>query len=159
MSTRSQLDGQKLAEIRNEHASRALARLSSVAESRLEVLVEGAFDYKSIEPSVARFLRGQAERIRRQGATTVLHIGSALVEAKRYLSHGNFLIWVESEVGITARTAQLYMRAALWSKKKGKAVSGFPLSKRRCRDCFGSGPSRLGGFRGRGARAPHDDTL
>ncbi|WP_456865121.1 DUF3102 domain-containing protein [Bradyrhizobium sp. USDA 4503] len=40
----------------------------------------------------------QADRIRQQCAISV--IGKALIEAKRYLSHGEFLRWVESEVCI-----------------------------------------------------------
>jgi hypothetical protein len=87
-----------------------------------------SFDYSSLDPSVAKFLRGQADRIRRQCMTTVVQLGNSLIQSKRYLCHGNFLTWVECEVGITARTAQLYMRAALWTSNKGKVVSDFPAS-------------------------------
>jgi hypothetical protein len=81
------------------------------------------FDYSLVTASLARFLRGQAERIRRQCASSTLQIGRALLEAKRHLSHGAFLQWVESEVCIPARTAQAYMRVASWSVGKGAAVA------------------------------------
>jgi hypothetical protein len=81
------------------------------------------FDYESLPPSVANFLRGQADRIRRQCASSIIHVGKALLEAKRHLSHGAFLCWVEHEVGLPARTAQVYMRAASWSSGKGATVA------------------------------------
>src|SRR4030081_764009 len=80
------------------------------------------FDYSLVAASLARFLRGQAERIRRQCASSILQIGRALLEAKRHLSHGAFIQWIESEVCIPARTAQAYMRVASWSVGKGAAV-------------------------------------
>jgi hypothetical protein len=122
-----QPNGLSTAEEGNAPAPYAVKQQSS-RDAQKTGSLEGSFDYSRVDPSVARFLRGQAERIRRQSATTVLQVGSALLQAKRYLSHGNFLIWVEAEVGITARTAQLYMRAAVWSSTKGKVVEGLPLS-------------------------------
>src|SRR5436305_1571476 len=79
---------------------------------------ELSFDYSSLPPSVARFLRGQADRIRQHCASSIIQIGKALLEAKHHLSHGAFLPWVECEVGIPARTAQVYMRSANWAAGK-----------------------------------------
>jgi hypothetical protein len=73
--------------------------------------------------SVAKFLRGQADRIRRQCATSIIHIGKALLEVKRHLSHGGFLRWVECEAGIPVRTAQAYMRVANWASDKCATVA------------------------------------
>jgi hypothetical protein len=95
-----------------QHASDELNSIHSVR-----------FDYSLVTAPLARFLRGQAERIRRQCASSTLQIGRALLEAKRHLSHGAFLQWVESEVCIPARTAQAYMRVASWSVGKGAAVA------------------------------------
>jgi Protein of unknown function (DUF3102) len=81
------------------------------------------FDYESVPSSVAKFLRGQADRIRRQCTGSVIQIGKALLEAKRHLSHGGFLRWVEAEVGIPARTAQAYMRVANWASGKCATVA------------------------------------
>lgn len=85
--------------------------------------VNSEFDYSSVPCSVARFLKGQADRIRRQCVTSIIQIGKALLEAKHHLSHGDFLSWVESEVGLPARTAQAYMRVAVWASAKGATVA------------------------------------
>ncbi|WP_315731566.1 MULTISPECIES: DUF3102 domain-containing protein [unclassified Bradyrhizobium] len=84
------------------------------------------FDYNSIQPSVAKFLKGQALRIRQYCAKSVIQIGKDLVAAKHYLSHGEFIRWVEYEVGIPARTAQVYMRAASWASSKSASVALLP---------------------------------
>jgi len=81
------------------------------------------FDYESVPSSVAKFLRGQADRIRRQCASSIIQIGKALLESKRHLSHGGFLRWVECEAGIPVRTAQAYMRVASWASTKGATVA------------------------------------
>ena len=84
------------------------------------------FDYHLLEPSVATFLKGHATRIRQQCGTSIIQIGKALMGAKHYLSHGMFLEWVEREVGIRARTAQAYMRAAQWASDKSTAITHLP---------------------------------
>ncbi|MEW6645125.1 MAG: DUF3102 domain-containing protein [Pseudomonadota bacterium] len=84
---------------------------------------DARFDYCSVAPNVASFLKGQAERIRRQCATSIIQIGKALSEAKRHLSHGAFLRWVEWEVGMPARTAQACMRVASWATGKSAVVA------------------------------------
>lgn len=81
------------------------------------------FDYGEVSPSVGTFLRGQADRIRRHCVTSIIQIGKALNESKRHLSHGLFLGWIETEVGIPVRTAQAYMRVADWAGDKGAAVA------------------------------------
>jgi DUF3102 family protein len=86
------------------------------------------FEYDEVTPSVARFLREQADRIRRSAAASVINIGKDLAAAKHYLSHGLFLTWVESEVGIPARTAQVYMQVALWAARKNATVAHLPPS-------------------------------
>jgi hypothetical protein len=73
------------------------------------------FDYASVTIPVAKFLKGQATRIRQYAGKAIVQIGGDLVSAKHYLSHGQFLRWVENEVGIPPRTAQAYMQAAQWA--------------------------------------------
>jgi hypothetical protein len=80
------------------------------------------FDYSSVPSPVANFLKGQADRIRRQCVTSIIQIGKALLEAKRHLSHGAFLLWVEREVCMPVRTAQAYMRVAQWASAKKNAI-------------------------------------
>jgi Protein of unknown function (DUF3102) len=89
---------------------------------------DAAFDYGEVSAPIARFLRGQADRIRRTVGTSIIQLGTDLIEAKRYLSHGSFLGWVELEVGIPARTAQAYMRVAQWAHEKGGNVARLPPS-------------------------------
>jgi hypothetical protein len=86
------------------------------------------FDYASVPTSVAKFLKGQATRIRQYTGKTIVQIGKDLVSAKHYLSHGQFLRWVESEVGIPARTAQAYMQAAQWASSNREAAALLPPS-------------------------------
>jgi hypothetical protein len=86
------------------------------------------FDYASIPVSVASFLKVQATRIRQYTAKSIIQIGKDLAAAKHYLSHGQFVRWVEVEVGIPARTAQAYMRAAQWASGKSATVALLPPS-------------------------------
>jgi hypothetical protein len=88
-----------------------------------DCVIGSSFDYGPLEPAVAKFLRGQADRIRRQCGTSIIQIGKALREAKRHLSHGAFGAWVKCEVGIPVRTAQAYMRVANWASGKSAAVA------------------------------------
>lgn len=84
------------------------------------------FDYGTLPPSVSKFLRGQAIRIRQYSAKSIIQIGKDLAGAKHYLSHGEFLRWVESEVGLPPRTAQAYMRVASWALSKSATVALLP---------------------------------
>jgi hypothetical protein len=86
-------------------------------------IISPRFDYGCVEGPAAKFLRGHAERIRRYVRNATVQIGKDLILAKHYLSHGEFLRWVEDEVGIPARTAQVYMRAAQWAEDKGALVA------------------------------------
>jgi len=81
------------------------------------------FDYDAVSPKVATFLRGQADRIKKQCVISIIQIGKALNDAKRHLSHGAFLSWVEWEACIPARTAQAYMKVAVWAADKNAAVA------------------------------------
>jgi hypothetical protein len=87
-----------------------------------------SFDYSSFPPSVVSFLKGEANRIRREAGSSIIRIGKGLLAAKRYLSHGDFLRWVESETGIPARTAQAYMQVAQWAANKNAPVEHLPPS-------------------------------
>jgi hypothetical protein len=93
------------------------------AKSSEGVEIDSQFDYAGLSLSVAKFLRGQADRIRRAIGLSVVRLGKDLIEAKHHLSHGAFLNWVESEVGIPARSAQAYMQVAQWAKDKKDSVA------------------------------------
>lgn len=84
------------------------------------------FDYNDVSSSVGKFLRGQADRIRRSVVKSIIDVGKDLKAAKHYLSHGAFLRWVEKEVGIPRRTAQAYMQVAQWVSDKHATVAHLP---------------------------------
>ncbi len=86
------------------------------------------FDYAAVPPLVEKFLRGQAERIQRGQTVSILQTGNSLIEAKRHLSHGQFLKWIEREAGLHVRTAQAYMQVAQWAKGKSAMVARLPPS-------------------------------
>jgi hypothetical protein len=86
------------------------------------------FDYSSLPTATSKFLKGQADRIRRYVGKSIVDIGRDLAGAKHYLSHGEFLRWVESEVGIPARTAQAYMQVAHWVAGKSATIALLPPS-------------------------------
>ena len=86
------------------------------------------FNYDSVSSSIAKFLKGQAERIRHEAETSVIRIGRALIGAKHYLSHGAFLHWLSSAIGIPARTAQAYMQVAHWAEGKSSKFERLPPS-------------------------------
>jgi hypothetical protein len=86
------------------------------------------FNYASVEPSVANFLKGEAERLRRHYSGSIIQVGKALAGTKRYLQHGAFIEWVEYEAGIPARTAQAYMRVAKWVSGKSAIAAHLPPS-------------------------------
>ena len=57
----------------------------------------------------------------------LIDIGRDLVVAKKHLlDHGDFIKWVEAEVGIARRTAQAYMAIAKLADDKGEAIALFP---------------------------------
>jgi hypothetical protein len=101
---------------------------SGFTTERPDCQQQAIFDYATVPPSVATFLKNQGERIRRCGASFVVNIGKDLIGAKRYLSHGAFLCWVEAEAGIPARAAQVYMQVAQWVGGKGATVAHLPLT-------------------------------
>jgi hypothetical protein len=98
----------------------------ATVETPNQLSTTACFDYTGVSPSVAKYLKGQVERIRRSASKSIVEIGKDLIGAKHYLSHGAFLRWVESEVGVPARTAQAYMQVAQWVSQKGAGVAALP---------------------------------
>jgi hypothetical protein len=88
-----------------------------------------AFDYGSLVPEDAEFLRRNATRIREGIKSTVeaiYDIGVQLCGAKLKLGHGQFVQWVESECGFSLRSAQNYMRASEFAANKYATVALLP---------------------------------
>jgi hypothetical protein len=96
----------------------------------VQTVTPTTFDYSVIDADLASNLRRQATRIRtRIGKATqdLIDIGRDLLAAKKHLiDHGNFVTWVEAEVGIARRTAQAYMAIAKLADDKGAAIALLP---------------------------------
>jgi hypothetical protein len=94
------------------------------------VVILDPFDYSALDAETASNLRAQANRIRKRfGKATqdLIDIGCDLLAAKKnLLDHGEFIKWVESEVGIARRTAQAYMAIAKLTDEKGAAIALLP---------------------------------
>ena len=87
------------------------------------------FDYCGISPSLVPKLQAQAKLIKNLIAKTtegLIEIGRNLVAVKQQLDHGQFMDWVEIEVGIVKRTAQSYMAIARLADAKGATVALLP---------------------------------
>ena len=85
-----------------------------------------AFDYNTIASDLAEDLRSDAERIRQRitkSTSDLIEIGRDLNAVKARLAHGQFVHWVESEIGIHPRSAQRYMQVADLADAKGDMVS------------------------------------
>lgn len=87
-----------------------------------------AFDYEAMTPEVARDARAVAERYRARQKAYVIDTGRDLLAVKKQLEHGLFLEWVESEMGMTPRSAQRAMSAAEVLGDKSDTVSYLPPS-------------------------------
>jgi len=89
-----------------------------------------AFDYSVVDADLASNLRRQANRIRTRiskATQDLIDIGRDLFAAKKHLiDHGDFIKWVEAEVGIARRTAQAYMAIAKLADDKGAAIALLP---------------------------------
>jgi hypothetical protein len=87
------------------------------------------FDYSGISPSTAADLQKQAELIKGLITKTtagIIEIGRNLLAAKQHIEHGQFIDWVESEIGIADRTAQSYMAIARLAERKSATVALLP---------------------------------
>jgi hypothetical protein len=90
-----------------------------------------AFDYNTVPKDVAVMLRPVAADIKARITRTtqdIIATGCELAKAKEHLDHGQFIAWVESEIGIDRRTAQRYMAAAQFAEGKNDTVSLLPPS-------------------------------
>ena len=88
-----------------------------------------AFDYSSLDPSVASLARASASRIKEQlkkQQAAFLEIGRELLTVKDQLGHGNFGLWLDAEFGINERTAQRCISAAELLGDHPSIVSALP---------------------------------
>jgi hypothetical protein len=114
----------------NDH-SRNSATRSDQRSYQVLKLAASQFDYSSISPSLVPNLQAQAKLIRSMIASTtaaLIEVGRNLLAAKEHLDHGQFIGWLETEVGIGKRTAQRYMALADFAETKSDTLSLLPPS-------------------------------
>ena len=90
-----------------------------------------SFAYDNLAADVADNVRAAAEAIRarfRRTTDDMLEIGRKLLAVRSALPHGDWLPWLESEVGLSERTAQTFIRAAQAFGDEGKSemISDLP---------------------------------
>ena len=93
---------------------------------RNEYLRDLSFNYSTLPEEVAAKLQLQAARIKERISKTtqdLIDIGRDLEASRQHLDHGQFITWVETEVGISRRSAQRYMTVARLADDKGDTVS------------------------------------
>ena len=84
------------------------------------------FNYSDLSATEAAELQAVTARIKARMARTIADIietGRDLIAVKSRLEHGQFGRWLDSEFGMTPRTARLFMQAAIWAKGKSEIVS------------------------------------
>jgi hypothetical protein len=92
------------------------------------------FDYTALAPADAAELRGHAIRLRgliTKSTADMIKIGDDLRTIKGMLEHGQFVDWIERELGVGIRSAQLYMSVAKLAEGKSESVSLLPPSTAR----------------------------
>lgn len=92
------------------------------------------FDYTGIAASKACELKEYGIRLRSMVSKStgdMIKIGVNLLAVKAQLEHGLFSQWVEREIGICLRTAQVYMSLARLAEGKSETVARFPPSTAR----------------------------
>ena len=92
------------------------------------------FDYSCLASADEAKLRQQARRLRdliSKTTSDMIEIGGELASIKDRLDHGQFIAWIEAEIGISVRTAQNYMRLAMLAKGKNETVALLPPSTAR----------------------------
>lgn len=96
--------------------------------SRNQAIVPGEM---SLDTDTMAFLSQKAGEIKSRMQRTALDvcaIGSALLEVKARLKHGQFLHWIESEFSMSFRTAQRFMAVADRFAGKSDSVAHLPVN-------------------------------
>jgi hypothetical protein len=88
--------------------------------------VAEGFDYGALSPDLAAELKSAAERITSRQRKAIIEIGSELRDVKDRSAHGQFGQWLKSEFGMSCRTAENYMNAAVFLRDKSETVANLP---------------------------------
>lgn len=86
------------------------------------------FDYSGVSAAVAEEAEATAERIRNRHRASIIDTGNDLRSIKDKLAHGKFGNWLDYHFGMSERTAQNYMNAAMAFGSVPKVVDLLPPS-------------------------------
>ncbi len=103
------------------------------------------FDYEIVPLNQANKLRQLATEVQARGRRLTrlgIQIGQYLLEAKKYLNHGQFEDWCHSEAGLQPRRAQMYMSLAVFAMGESVAVTRLALTA-ACRLAAPSTPKQV----------------
>ncbi|GJD82367.1 hypothetical protein [Methylobacterium haplocladii] len=89
---------------------------------------EQSFSYVGLEEPVAQRARAIAKKWHQQTRDLIFELGNDLLKIKPDLGHGSFRPYVEQEIGISMRSAQLAMNAAEKLGSKSEIVSHLPVT-------------------------------
>lgn len=84
------------------------------------------FSYDSLPADSAKMIQEVSDRIKSRHSRLMQDIadtGNDLIQVKSNLNHGEFEAWLNLEFGMTARSAQKYMKAAQWMADKNELSS------------------------------------
>jgi DNA repair exonuclease SbcCD ATPase subunit len=86
------------------------------------------FDYSALSPDLQVEVKSASERIKlrmKRTAEDIIEIGKDLIAIKEKLPHGQFLPWIDSEFGLTDKTAQNFMNVTERFGGKSEIISDF----------------------------------
>ena len=73
------------------------------------------FDYSLFDADLSAYLREKTtgiKRLVRRSGQDIINIGQSLIDVKGKLEHGQFYLWLETEIGLNYRTANRFMSVA-----------------------------------------------
>ena len=97
----------------------------------MNTVIQATFDYQVLDTETQDFVQGRAKDIHvrlKRTAEDIIAIGQALIEVKTRLGHGQFGAWIQTELGMTDRTARNFMNVASRFGDKTETVSDLPAT-------------------------------
>ncbi len=96
-----------------------------------EVAAQEAFDYDSLDEATRELIQRkthETHRLLKRTAEYILLIGQNLKAVKEQLPHGQFLLWIEAEFGMSRWTARNFIRVADKLEDKWRNFHHLPVS-------------------------------
>jgi DNA N-6-adenine-methyltransferase (Dam)/Protein of unknown function (DUF3102) len=96
-----------------------------------QAIQQPAFDYASLDKDTAAFIlqkTGQIHSLMKRTAQEIVEVGKYLLEVKERLPHGQFILWIQAEFGMSDRHARNFMHVASRFSDKTEIISDFPIT-------------------------------